>query len=294
MKKSHTIPIIEATLAATAWGASFVATKVALRYVSPATVVWLRFAMGVVILGGAVWLRRQFIAPGWKELGHLAFLGFLGIAFHQWLQSTALLTTQATNSAWIVATTPIFMALLGWIVLREKLGWTQASGILTAALGVLLVISKGDLSSLAAGKIGTIGDLLVLVSALNWAVFSALSRRGLLQYPATLMMFYVMAFGWLFISLLFLNGPGLGEIANLNREGWLGVGFLGVFCSGFAYIFWYDALQKLSVAQAGVFIYFEPLVTVVVAAYVIAEPLLLASLIGGAAILLGVWLVNRQ
>jgi drug/metabolite transporter (DMT)-like permease len=53
-------------------------------------------------------------------------------------------------------------------------------------------------------------------------------------------------------------------------------------------------LQKLSVAQAGVFIYFEPLITVVVAAYILAEPLLLASLIGGAAILLGVWLVNRQ
>ncbi len=294
MKKPHTISIIEATLAATAWGASFVATKVALRYVSPATVVWLRFAMGVAILGGAVWLRQQFVAPGWKELGYLAFLGFLGIAFHQWLQSTALLTTQATNSAWIVATTPIFMALLGWIVLREKLTWIQAAGILTAAFGVLLVVSRGDLSSLAAGKIGTIGDLLVLVSALNWAVFSALSRRGLRQYPATLMMFYVMAFGWFFISLLFLNGPGLREIANLNREGWLGVSFLGIFCSGFAYIFWYDALQKLSVAQAGVFIYFEPLVTVVVAAYVIAEPLLLASLIGGVAILLGVWLVNRQ
>jgi len=294
LKKPHTISIIEATLAATAWGASFVATKVALRYVSPATVVWLRFAMGVAILGGAVWLRQQFVAPGWKELGYLAFLGFLGIAFHQWLQSTALLTTQATNSAWIVATTPIFMALLGWIVLREKLTWIQAAGILTAAFGVLLVVSRGDLSSLAAGKIGTIGDLLVLVSALNWAVFSALSRRGLRQYPATLMMFYVMAFGWFFISLLFLNGPGLREIANLNREGWLGVSFLGIFCSGFAYIFWYDALQKLSVAQAGVFIYFEPLVTVVVAAYVIAEPLLLASLIGGVAILLGVWLVNRQ
>lgn len=294
LRKSHAIPIVEATLAATAWGASFVATKVALRYVSPATVVWLRFAMGVAILGGAVWLRRQFIAPGWKELGYLAFLGFLGIAFHQWLQSTALLTTQATNSAWIVATTPIFMALLGWVVLGEKLNWTQALGILTAAVGVLLVVSKGDLTSLAAGKIGAIGDLLVLVSALNWAVFSALSRRGLRQYPATLMMFYVMAFGWFFISLLFLNGPGLREIANLNREGWLGISFLGIFCSGFAYIFWYDALQKLSVAQAGVFIYFEPLVTVVVAAYVIAEPLLLASLIGGVAILLGVWLVNRQ
>jgi len=293
MGKSRLLAMGEAFFAVIAWGASFVATKVALRTVSPVTVVWLRFALGFVILGLAVALRRQFALPQKKEIAYFASLGFLGIAFHQWLQSTGLLTAQATTTAWIIATTPVFMALLGWVVLREGLHRFQVMGIILAAFGVLLVVSGGDFSALAAGDFGTVGDLLILISALNWAIFSTLSRRGLQRYSAALMMLYVMGFGLLFTSLLFFSGPGFGEVSQLDREGWIGVCFLGVFCSGFAYIFWYDALQKLPVAQAGSFLYFEPLVTLVVAAWVLHEPLIIAALLGGATILLGVWLVNR-
>jgi drug/metabolite transporter (DMT)-like permease len=81
-----------------------------------------------------------------NEWLYFALLGFLGITFHQWLQSTALTTSRASTTAWIVATTPVFMALLAWLALKEKLGWLQTSGILLAALGVLLVVTDGDLA----------------------------------------------------------------------------------------------------------------------------------------------------
>lgn len=288
------IAILEATLAVLSWGGSFIATKVALREVSPVTVVWLRFAMGVVILGVATLLRRQFAIPKGKDFAYLALLGFIGITFHQWLQSTGLETAQATTTAWIVATTPIFIALLGWIVLKENLSLWQVAGILLAGLGVLLVVTQGNLASLASGRFGTTGDILVLISAPNWAVFSTLSRAGLRRFPATQMMLYVMGTGWLFTSALLLAGPGLGEIGDLTQAGWLGISFLGIFCSGLAYIFWYDALQILPVAQVGAFVYIEPFVTVLLAALLLGEPLLFASMLGGATILLGVWLVNRN
>lgn len=276
------------------WGASFVATKIALSYVAPVTVVWLRFAMGVLILGVFVLARKQFALPQRKDLAYFALLGFLGITFHQWLQSTGLLTAQATTTAWIVATTPVFMALLGWLILKERLSWLKWLGIFLAAFGVLLVVSQGDLTSLLGGGFGTPGDLLILVSALNWAVFSVLSRRGLQTQPAARMMLYVMGFGWLFTSALFFSGPGLSDIGNLDGYGWLSVAFLGIACSGLAYIFWYGALQALPAAQVGAFLYIEPLVTMLVAAVLINEPLLWASILGGAIILLGVWLVNRR
>jgi len=125
-------------------------------------------------------------------------------------------------------------------------------------------------------------------------VFSALSRRGLKSYPASLMMFYVMSFGWLFTSLLFIPTNGLAEIGNLTSNGWMGVAFLGIFCSGLAYIAWYDALKALTTAQTGVFLYLEPLVTVVVAFFVLGEAITPALLVGGAVILFGVWLVNKN
>jgi drug/metabolite transporter (DMT)-like permease len=289
-----TVAILEATCAVIFWGGSFVATKVALRDVSPVTVVWLRFAIGVIILGVGVSVRRQFSLPATRDLSYFALLGFLGITFHQWLQSTGLITARATTTAWIVATTPIFIAGLGWLVLKERLHWVQNLGILLAAVGVILVVTRGDLASLSVGTFGTPGDFLILISSLNWAVFSILSRRGLRTFPATLMMFYVMGFGWLFTSLLFFAGPGISQIARLSLPGWLGVGFLGVFCSGLAYIFWYDALQALPVAQAGAFVYLEPFVTLVIAAIVLGEVVTLISLLGGGVILLGVWMVQRS
>jgi drug/metabolite transporter (DMT)-like permease len=293
MRKS-TLPLFEATLAVVSWGASFVATKVALREVQPITVVWLRFLMGVIILGATVIARKQFSLPNRKDLGYFVLLGFLGITFHQWLQSTGLRTAQATTTAWIVATSPIFIALLGWLFLRESLGWRGVAGIALAFVGVLLVVSKGSLESLLAGSAITNGDILILISAPNWALFSVLSRDGLKYHPAARMMFYVMLSGWVMTSLLFFSGAGLSDIAHLALDGWMGVAFLGVFCSGLAYVFWYDALQALPASQVGVFIYLEPLVTVLVAAVLLGEPLLLASLVGGAIILLGVWMVNRS
>ena len=294
MPKSKLIPVLEALFAVLVWGASFIATKVALRDVSPVTVVWLRFAMGVVILGIAVIVRKQFAWPQKNEWLYFALLGFLGIAFHQWLQSTALTTSRASTTAWIVAATPVFMALLGWLVLKEKLGWLQTGGILLATCGVLLVVSDGDPTAISFNQFGAPGDILVLISSFNWAVFSALSRRGLASHPATRMMFYVMTLGWLFTNILLFAGPGPGEVLQLTIEGWLGVSFLGVFCSGLAYIAWYDALQALPAAQLGAFLYLEPPVAVVVSTLILAESITWAALVGGAIILFGVWLINRR
>lgn len=294
MSNAKLIPYVEALFAVIVWGASFIATKVALQDLSPITIVWLRFLMGIIILGLVVVLRRQFSLPEKKEWGYFALLGFLGITFHQWLQSNALQTSEAGTTAWIVSTTPVFMAVLGWVLLKERLGWTKSLGILLAFLGVLVVVSKGDLRSISFGKFGAPGDVLVLISAVNWAVFSALSRRGLKSHPASLMMFYIMLLGWAFTTLLFLTTSGMSEIPSVTFNGWMAVGFLGIFCSGLAYIAWYDALQALSTAQTGVFLYIEPLIAVVVAFFILGEPITLALSIGGVVILFGVWLVNRN
>lgn len=287
-------PVLKALFAVVVWGASFIATKLALLEVSPVTVIWLRFALGVAVLGVLVAVRRQLFLPSPPDFAYFAGVGLQGIAFHQWLQSNGLVTAQAGTSSWIIASTPIFMALLGWLVLRERIGWAGAAGITVAALGVLLVVSKGDLPALASGRFGSPGDVLVLLSAPNWAIFSVLSRKGLRRHSSAGMMFWVMLLGWLFITVLFLAGPGFADLARLSVRGWAAAVFLGIACSGLAYAFWYDALSVLTTSQAGAFLYLEPLVTVGVAAAMLGEPVRPVALLGGFAILLGVWLVSRK
>jgi drug/metabolite transporter (DMT)-like permease len=66
-----------------------------------------------------------------------------------------------------------------------------------------------------------------------------------------------------------------------------------VFCSGLAYTAWYDALQALTTASTGAFLYIEPLIAMIAALFVLGEPITLPSLVGGGIILFGVWLVNK-
>jgi drug/metabolite transporter (DMT)-like permease len=285
---------IEALLAVVIWGGTFIATKVTLREVSPATIVWLRFAIGIIILGIAVAARKQFALPARKELGYFALLGFIGVTLHQWLQATGLITAAATTTAWIVATIPVFSALLGWLILKEKLGLVRVGGMVLAAVGVILIVSKGEPWSFLAGSFGTFGDFLILISSVNWAVFSVLSRRGLQAHPATRMMFYVMVFGWLFANIwLFGFGPGLSEIPQLTIDGWGGIFVLGILGSGLAYIAWYDALQAIPASQLAAFINIEPLITTAMAAFILGETISLFSILGAALIIAGVYLVNQ-
>ncbi len=294
MPKTKLLPYLEALFAVVVWGASFIATKIAVSQISPIAVVWIRFAMGIPILFVAVAARKQFAFPKGSEWLYFTLLGFLGISFHQWLQSNGLQTAQATTTAWIVATSPAFIAILGWLILKEKLNLLQSSGIVLAMLGVLVVVSKGNFSNISIGNFGTVGDFLILISSVNWAVFSIISRHGLKTHPSTRLTFWVMTIGWLITSIAFFADKSYTEIPLLDSRGWWALIFLGIFTTGLAYIAWFDALAQLSSAQTGAFLFIEPLSSMVVAAIVLKEQVTLAAIFGGAIILFGIWLVNRQ
>lgn len=277
-----------AVVAVLVWGASFIATKVAVRETDPLTVICVRFGIGTLVLFLAVTLRGGLYLPPGKDLLTFLAIGVLGITVHQGLQVTGLVTAQASTTAWIITATPLTMALIGWTVLRERVARRQLAGILLGAAGVLLVVARGDWASLAAGTVGSFGDLLVALSTVTWSLFSVYSRRALQRHAAGTMMLYVMLGGWLMAALPWLARGGASQLAHLTGSGWVALLFLGVFCSALAYVFWYDALRVLPAARVGSLLYLEPLVTMVVAAALLDEPITSAALAGGVVILVGV------
>jgi drug/metabolite transporter (DMT)-like permease len=284
---------IRLTLSVLAWGGSFIATKLALKEVSPITIMSIRFGMGVIVLGFIVFARREFAIPGGTELAKYALLGFIGIAFHQWIQATGLKTVGAGTTAWIMTSIPAFIALFGWLFLREKLKPLHWVGIAIASMGVLLVLSDGSLTGMFTPGSLSLGDILILLSAPNWAVFTILSRRLLRNQPPARAMVYVMGTGWLMTTVYALAAHSLVDIPKLSLTGWLSILFLGVICSGLAYVFYYDALEVIPAAQVGAFIYLEPLVAMLVASLILGEVIYAIALLGGVLIVIGVWLVNR-
>jgi drug/metabolite transporter (DMT)-like permease len=278
----------------TIWGTSFIATKIAVSEASPVTVVWLRFLIGIIILGLFAWKEKELGLPDRKDLLELLWLGFLGITLHQWLQSSGLVTSEASTTAWLVSSSPIFMALFGWLLLRERMSQQITAGFILATIGVLFVVTKGDFSSVFQGKFGAKGDILILISAPNWALFSVLSRPILKRLSAIKVTFYVLLFGWLLTNIQFLLGQHWTEFGRFSTNGWLSITFLGIFCSAIAYIFYNDGLQILSASKVGAFLYMEPFVATITAVVALSENIVPATLLGGGLIILGVWLVNHQ
>jgi drug/metabolite transporter (DMT)-like permease len=102
-----------------------------------------------------------------------------------------------------------------------------------------------------------------------------------------------MIMGWVIMIPWVMAEDSFSTIQTLSNPTFGALIFLGVACSGLAYIFWYAALTRLEATETSALLYFEPLVTQAVAWSFLGEPLTLAIVLGGSVILIGVWLVGR-
>ncbi len=187
--------VLETALAIIFWAISFIAIKVVLREIGPFTLIALRFAAGSLILAAAAAIRGEFKQFRRSDLARMAVLGAVGMTLQQSLQVSGQALADASVAAFLANTAPAFIVPLAALFLRESIGKVQVTGVLVATLGAGIVSTGGDLSFLAGGKLANPGSLLVLVSALVWAVFSLLSRRLVHNRPPMLMTAGMMAFG---------------------------------------------------------------------------------------------------
>jgi len=277
-------------LAVIFWGSSFIAVKIALRELAPTTIVLLRLIAAVIFLGAIALYTKKNFSVNLKNHGSIFLLALISV-FHLWIQVKALEFTTASNSGWIVGTAPIFIALLGAIFFKEKLTGFKISGILIAMLGLMLLITRGDLLSI--NIIKNKGDLMMLSSAFIWGVYSIANKKIALSYPPLMMIFYLFLMMAIMITPFTINSAAIESIQNLSLNGWTAVLFLGLLCSGAAYVIWAFALRDMDSAKVGAFLYLEPLITVIAAWAILNEEITLFMLLSGLIILLGVYLVNR-
>lgn len=274
------------------WGFSFVATKLALAELSPMAVVLGRSSIAAAFLLVLMFLRGRLPRVPrscWKSV---ALAGFLGVFLHLVVQAHALTVTTAVRTGWLVAVIPLWSAILARLFLGEGLGWVRCAGLAVGFGGAALLITGGELAglmSLPSSK----GDLLILATTLNWAIYTVqgrhlLGRMGAL--PATTAV--------LLTGLVLLLPFGLGEslwsqYASASRGAILAVLFLGVGCSGLAYLLWYAALERSSAVSVAAALYVQPLVTLFGATVLLHEPVVGTTVSGGLLVLAGVYLVQR-
>jgi drug/metabolite transporter (DMT)-like permease len=286
-------PRLAALAAVVLWGISFVATRAALSEIPPVTLVFTRFAMGTALLLALLAFRGRLSPPPQDAWPALISMGFLGVFLHQMIQAHALVLTTAVHAGWLIGLTPIWSALLAVIVLRERLGPVKVAGLLLGFAGALLVITRGRLTGGVLALPATRGDLLILASTVNWALYSIVGRRTLARLGSARATAFAMLAGWLLIAPIFLLRAGWTDWSRLSAAGWAAVAFLGIGCSGLGYLFWYSALERLDTARVAAFLYVEPLVTLATAVALLGEAVHWTTVVGGMIVLGGVAVVQR-
>ena len=246
---------------------------------------FLRFLIALPFLVTFTFLRnrnafKKQVLKDWKVF---ALLGLTGVTLQNLLQNVGLQFTTASNASLIIAMNPVFIALFDYFYAKEKATLRLILGVALAFFGIIFVIKPLEWSL---HPMKVFGDFLCLGSALSWAFYSVLGRKVLSKYGANKMTTYLMVFGTLFLlpgSFLFEKPVLLISVFALFM-----MLYLGVLCSGLAFLLWSRALQDVPATKAGVFLFFIPVVSVAIAQIVLLEPLDLFFVIGTFLVMVGV------
>ena len=282
-------------VAITMWGISFVATKAVLSELAPIELIFGRVVMGAAVLLGLLAARKERLPVAPRAWADLALLGLVGVAGHLLLQAWALTMTSAVNTGWLIGLIPIWSAGLAALFLGERWNARQGWGFVLGFAGALLVVTRGRVDASTLALPSTKGDLLVLVSTVNWAVYTILGRKILPRLGgARIATAGAFVAGALMLAPVFFLTSELSTFQRLSATGWVSLLFLGIGCSGLGYLLWYGALERLEAGQVAVFLYLEPLVTLAAAAWWLDEPIGAITVLGGLVVLAGVSLVQRR
>jgi len=274
------------------WAGSFIVVDITTKEMDPIDLGFLRFLVATPLMILIAVVRKKPLLLPKKELPWLVVLGLTGVTLLYLFQFLGIHYTNAPTASVLINTNVIFIAILSGLFLHETLTRKRVAGIVLSFIGVFVImfsdISKQELTF---DNLFFIGGILMLLSALCWALYSFVGKRLLKTYDEFVITTYAFGFGTLFyIPFVVLHLSPILQQTSLN--GWLAVLYLALTCSIFGYLGWYYALKHIDASKAAVFLNFIPLFTILMS-FFLGTSLTLFFLLGAALIIYGVYLTQR-
>ena len=279
------------------WGTSFAAAKIGLRELSPLNLVIVRFSMASALFLVILGCGRERSRIQLRDVPRFLVLGFLVVSSYFYFQFLALRYTTTVTSSLIIATSPIFTALISHVTGHDRLRALAVAGISFAFMGVILIVTQGHWNGLLQSGSWK-GDLLLLLNALVWSSFTFYGKTLLQTYrPFVAIAYTQMAGTALLLPLAFFAtrlapDPLYIQIRHITWPTYLGALYLAAPCSVFAYYTWFKGVEALGPVKTSVFNYFNPLFAIAAAIVILHEPLSLLTVFGGAMVIVGVYATN--
>jgi drug/metabolite transporter (DMT)-like permease len=276
------------------WGGTFIAGRVVALAVPAAVGALMRYVVALAALLVAVrWLEGGLPRLTRKQLLGTALLGATGILAYNLFFLGALARLPASRTSLIIALNPVVTISAASLLLGEHMSARRWLGVAIALLGVWIVVSRGDVLGSVGGAVGA-GELLMFGGVCSWAAYTLIGRRvleGLTPLAATT---FASLWGTLMLAVVAAPQlPGLAVVA-IDAQVLLSVLYLGVLGTAVAFVWYYQAVQRLGAARTVIFNNLVPLFGAGFGVLLLGEPLLPSMLVGGVIAVAGVMLVSRN
>lgn len=260
-------------LSALFWSGNFVISRGMHAEIPPITLAFWRWVAALAILSlfavRHLWRDREMAR---RHFRYITLQGLVGVAGFNTFVYLAMQTTTAINAVLVNSCIPVLIVVCSWVFYREMLTVRQGLGVLVSLTGVMLIVSRGEVDSLLAVDFNR-GDLLVLVAALLWAIYSTNLKR----YPQGL---HPLAYqsGIVIVGVVILFPFYLLELASgktmaLTAATVSTIGYVALFASVLAYLCWNRAVRDVGANKAGPFIHLMPVFATILAVLFLGETL---------------------
>ena len=269
------------------WGSAFAAVKVGLEYSPPVLFAGMRSTVGGLLITAValVWGGRPSLGRDW---GVFALLSLLNVVLFLGLQTFAVMLLPSGTAAVVIYLQPILIGILAWFVLGEPLSAAKLLGLLLGFSGIVAVSAGGF-----TGEISAAGVAFAALSALSWALGTVYFKR----VEGRVSMLWA-------VGLPFLAGGVALAALGLATESPAAISFTGPYLAsllysglvgtGLAWVLWLGLVRAGEASRVAAYVFFVPLVSVVIGALFLDERLSLSLLVGAALVVSGIYLANRN
>lgn len=272
------------------WGTTWLASKEGVKHIPPLQLAGMRQLLGgtcymiFFLIKGSSW-------PKMKDLVPLLVLALLNFIFSNGLSTWGLKYISSGLGAIMGAIFPLWIVIISLFSSKEKLPAMAILGLMLGFAGVC-VIFYDHLQDFFKPDF-RFGIILSLVATWTWAFGSLYTKKHAAEFNP----YFGLGFQMLIAGVCLLTVSGFDKnflpFAEIPIAGWLSLGYLVVFGSIIAFVCYLYALQNLPTEQASIYAYINPVVAVLLGAFIFGEKLTLVLTIGGLVTLLGVYLVNK-
>jgi drug/metabolite transporter (DMT)-like permease len=274
------------------WGGTFIAGRVVARGVGPFSAAFLRFAIASIFLLLIAYKVENRLPPVRKnQVIPLILLGMTGVFSYNVFFFKGLKIIHAGRASVIIACNPVFIALLASYLFKERLTLTKFAGIVISVTGAIVVISRGSPIEILQGNVG-LGELFIFGCVMSWAAYSLIGKAVMKDLSPLLSVSYSSVVGavGLFIP-AYLEGM-VQHFSHYSKMEWFGIFYLGFFGTVLGFVWYYEGIKAIGATKASQFINFVPISAVVLAFFLLAEPITSSLVIGTLMVCAGVYLTN--